>query len=196
VDTRILLEDQIHLSGQFVSIVTVDNLVQLERPCTKEDLWKILKDFAKDKSPGLDGWTVEFFLHYYELVGEDLLGMVEESRSRGEVIKDLNLTSLLLIPKVNKPLNFGDFQSISLCNLCYKIIANILANRIKPIPSRYLFGEKLGFLQRRQIMDAMGIAQECIHGIKKINLKSLILKLDLKKAYDFINWDFLRMILV
>jgi hypothetical protein len=174
----------------------VEDLVQLERPCTKEDLWKILKDFAKDKILGLDSWTVEFFLHYYELVGEDLLGLVEESRSRGEVIKALNSNFLLLIPKVNKPLNFGDFQLISLCNLCYKIIANILANRIKPIPYRSLSGEQLGFLQGRQIMDAMGTAQECIHSIKKNNLKALILKLDLKKAYDFINWDFLRMILV
>jgi hypothetical protein len=171
-------------------------MVYVERPCTKEDLWKILKDFAKDKILCLDSWTVEFFLHYYELVGEDLLGLVEESRSRGEVIKALNSNFLLSIPKVNKPLNFGDFQLISVCKLCYKIIANILANRIKPIPYRSLSGEQLGFLQGRQIMDAMGTAQECIHSIKKNNLKALILKLDLKKAYDFINWDFLRMILV
>jgi hypothetical protein len=119
------------------------------------------------KAQDLDGWTVEFFLHYFELVGEDLLGMVEESRRRGEVIKALNSTFLVLIPKVNKPLNFGDFRPISLCNLCYKVIAKILANRIKPILSRSLSGEQLGFLQGRQIMDAIGTAQECIHSIKK-----------------------------
>jgi hypothetical protein len=103
---------------------------------------------------------------------------------------------LFLIPKVNKPTTFGDFRPISLCNLCYKIIAKILENRLRPILSHGLSEEQLGFLQGRQIIDAVGMAQECLHSIKKKNLKALILKLDLKKAYDYINWDFLRLILI
>jgi hypothetical protein len=159
-------------------------------------LSSILKAFSKDKSPGPDGWTVEFFLHFFELVGEDLLGMVEESRRKGEVIKFLNATFLVLIPKVNKPSSFGDFRPISLCNLCYKIIAKLLANRLWPILSKGLAEEQLGFLQGRQILDVVGTTQECLHSIKKKNQKALILKLDLKKAYDLINWEFLRMILI
>jgi len=155
----------------------------------------ILKAFAKDKSPGPDGWTVEFFLHYFDLVGEDLLGMVEESRRKGEVIKALNYNFLVLIPKVNKSLTFGDFRPISLCNLCYKIIAKILENRLRPILSHGLLEEQLGFLQRRQNMDAVDTAHEFPYSIKKKNLKERILKLDLKKAYNYINWDFLRLVL-
>jgi hypothetical protein len=71
-------------------LVTEEDSLLLERICTKEELLNILKAFTKDKSPGPDGWTVEFFLHYFDLVGEDLLGMVEESRRKGEVIKALN----------------------------------------------------------------------------------------------------------
>jgi hypothetical protein len=115
-------------------------------PCSKEELWKVLKEFAKDKSPGPYGWTVEFFLHFFELVGEELLEVVEDSRRRGEVIKDLNSTLLVLIPKVNKSTTFGDYIPIALCNLCYKIVAKILANRIKPVLSRSLSGEQFGFL--------------------------------------------------
>jgi hypothetical protein len=44
-------------------------------------------------------------------------------------------------------------------------------------------------------MDAIGTTQECIHSINKKNINDLILKLDLKKAYNWINWDFLRIIL-
>jgi hypothetical protein len=54
----------------------------------------------------------------------------------------------------------------------------------------------LGFWKGRQILDAIGMAQEWLHSIKKKNLKALILKLDLKKVYDYINWDFLRLILI
>jgi hypothetical protein len=91
---------------------------------------------------------------------------------------------------------FGDYMPISLCNLCYKLIAKVIANRVKPILSRALSCEQLGFLKGRQILDAIGTAQECLHSIKLKKLKALILKLDLKKAYDCVNWDFLRLILI
>jgi hypothetical protein len=130
------------------------------------------------------------------LIGDELLEVVEDSRIRGEVVRAINSTFLALIPKVNKPSTFGDFRPIALCNLCYKLIAKIVANRIKPILSQTLSGEQLGFLKGRQILDAIGTTQECLHSIKLKNLKALILKLDLKKAYDCINWDFLRLTLL
>jgi hypothetical protein len=95
-----------------------------------------------------------------------LLEAVEESRKRGEVIRSLNSTFLALILKVNKPTSFGDFRPIALCNLCYKIIAKLIAIRIRPILSRSLSDEQLGFLKGRQILDAIGTAQECLHSIK------------------------------
>jgi hypothetical protein len=160
------------------------------------ELKNVITKFKIDKSPGPDGWTVEFFIHFFDLVGGDLLDMVEEARLNGNISGGINLTFIALIPKVNKPQNFGDYRPISLCNLCYKIISKIIANRIKPILSRSLSEEQLGFLQGRQIQDAIGIVHECLHSIKKKKSKSLVLKLDLKKAYDCINWDLLRMILI
>jgi hypothetical protein len=108
----------------------------------------------------------------------------------------LNATFIALIPKINKPTSFGDFRPISLCNLCYKIISKTIANRINPILSRSLSEEQLGFLQGRRIHDVIGIVHECLHSINKKKIKSLVLKMDLQKAYDCISWDLLRMILI
>jgi hypothetical protein len=80
-------------------------------------------------------------------------------------------------------------------SLCYKLISKIIATRIKPILSQTFLKEQLGFLKGRQILDAIGTAQECLHSIKSKNSKVLILKLDLKKAFDCIDWDILRLIL-
>jgi hypothetical protein len=168
----------------------------MDSPCTLQEVLAALKSFSKDKSPGPDGWTVEFYLHFFDLVGTELLELVEDSRLHGKVSGALNSTFLTLIPKENHPITFDDYRPIALCNLCYKLISKIITNRIKPILSRSLSGEQLGFLKGRQILDAIGTAQECLHNINHKNSRALILKLDLKKSFDCIDWDFLRLILI
>jgi hypothetical protein len=192
----VFINDQVDTTILYDHIVKEDNAVLLGRPCSKIKIREVLKSFAKDKSLGPNGWTVEFFIHFFDLVGDDLLDLVEDSRLHGSVNKSINMTFLTHIPKVNNPLSFGDYIAISLCNLCYKLISKIIANRLMPILSRSLSEEQLGFLKGRQILDAIDTDQECLHSIKVKNSKAMILMLDLKKAYDCINWDFLRLTLI
>jgi len=76
------------------------------------ELTEVLEKVKVDKSLGPNGWTVEFFIHFFELVGGDLLDMVEESRIKGNISGGLNSTFIALITKVNKPQNFGDYRPI------------------------------------------------------------------------------------
>jgi hypothetical protein len=108
------------------------------------ELEAILKLFKKEKSPGPDGWTVELYLHFFEIMGEDLLALVEETRLSGRISGSINSTFIALIPKTNKPQQFGDYRPISLCNLVYKVISKVIANIIKPILSKFLSEEQLG----------------------------------------------------
>jgi hypothetical protein len=75
----------------------------LETPCTKEEILEVIKGFKKEKSPGPDGWSVELYLHFFDLMGQDLLDVVEDARSRGVVKNQLNNTFIVLIPKSNLP---------------------------------------------------------------------------------------------
>ena len=93
---------------------------------------RALKSFKKDKAPSPDGWPVEFYLTFFDLLGPHLVKMVESSRILGRVSPTINSTFLTLIPKIDRPVNFVDFRPISLCNLCYKLIAKIAAMRLKP----------------------------------------------------------------
>jgi hypothetical protein len=145
----------------------VEDSFILDRVITKKEIWDILSLFYKDKSPGPGGWTVEFFTLFFDVVGDDLLDLVEDSRIRGKIQKSLNSTFLALIPKKNSPRTFGNYKPITLCNICYKLISKVITNRIKPILSRDLLAGKLGFLKGKQILDVVGMTHECIHIIKK-----------------------------
>jgi hypothetical protein len=186
----------VNITSLYPKMVDEEEAETLYKPVTLEELKTVLAIFKKEKSPGPDGWPVEFFFFFFDLVGGDLLEMVEDSRRKGHLCGGLNSTFLALIPKANKPVTFDDFRPISLCNLVYKVIAKVIANRIKPILSRCLSAEQLGFLQGRRIQDAIGAAHESLHSIKKKNIKSLVMKLDLKKAYDSIDWEYLRLTLL
>jgi len=100
-----------------------------------------------------------------------------------------------IIPKTDPPTSFHDFRPISLCNCLYKIIAKIIANRIKPILSEHIPQEQFAFLHNRHIHEAIGSAQEALHSIKLRKLKGMALKIDLSKALDKVTWLYLRMIL-
>jgi len=155
-----------------------------------EELEGTLKWFKKDKSPGPDGWPVEFYLAFLELLGKDLLAVIEESRITGHIHP-----FIALIPKFDSPYSFNEFRPISLCNCLYKIISKIIANCIKPILSTHISQEKFSFLHHRHIQDAIGTAQEALHFIKLKKLKRISLKIDLSKAFDKVNWLYLKMIL-
>jgi hypothetical protein len=156
----------------------------------------ILKDFAKDKIPRPDGWTSEFFLSFFDLVCQDLLDCVKDSRVKGNVLNSINSTFIALIPKGNKPNGFMDYRSIALCNMYYKLIAKVIAKRLRLILSRALSYGEIGLPQRKTNSRCHRTTLECLHSIKSKKLQSIILKLDLKKAYDCTDWDYLRLILL
>jgi hypothetical protein len=189
------LSEKASTASLFPNFISSEAATELYKPVTLSELKDILIHFKKERSPGPDGWTSEFFIYFFDLVGMDLLQMVEDSRLKGKISGSLNATFLVLIPKEKLPLSFNDFRPISLCNLVYKLISKVISNRIKPFLGRSLSAEQLGFLKGRRIQDAIGAAHECIHSIKQQNLKALIMKLDLKRAFDSIDWDFLRLVL-
>ena len=133
---------------------------------------------------------------FFDLVGEDLLEVVEESKRSGVIHAPINATFIALIPKVKKVESFDDFRPISLCNCLYKIISKVVSRRLKEVLSNNISMEQFGLLQGRQIHEAIGVAQEALHSLKAKNISGAILKLDLSKAYDRVSWLYVKMLLI
>jgi hypothetical protein len=155
-DPHITLVDQLNLVHLFPHYISDEDSTKIDSLVTKHEILDILKLFVVDKSPGPDEWKVEFYTKFFDVVSDDLVDIVEDTRTRGRIKSSLNSNFLALIPKENNPRTFGDYRPISLCNLCYKLISKVISNRIKPILLRELSCEQLGFLKGSHILDAIG----------------------------------------
>lgn len=100
------------------------------------------------------------------------------------LIKPLNHTFLALIPKPDKPNLVDKFRSISLCNVIYKIITKILANRIHPILDKIIFPYQSAFILGRNMTDSVVTCHELMHHInrKEGKLQLMAVKINLAKA--------------
>ena len=85
----------------------------------------------------------------------------------------------------------SDFRPISLVGSLYKLLAKVLANRLKKVVGKVVSSTQNAFVEGRQILDAALIANEVINSLLKRKESGVLCKLDLDKAYDCINWDFL-----
>lgn len=95
---------------------------ELFRPISKGELLEVLKAFKKEKCLGPDGWTVEFILHFFDIMKTDLLRMVEATRMSSSIHHITSSTQIALIPKKLDADSFKDFRPISLSNISFKII--------------------------------------------------------------------------
>ena len=106
-------------------------------------------------------------------------------------IKSLNATFLVLISKKGDAKDLKDFRPISLLVSLYKILVRVLANRLKKVVGKVVSKAQNAFLEGRQITNASLITNELIDHWQKQKEKGVICKLDIEKAFDSINWQFL-----
>jgi hypothetical protein len=114
-----------------------------------------------------------------------------EFHARGLFEKSLNASFISLIPKNPGANSIKDFWPISLVGGIYKIIAKVLANRLKSVLEKVISKSQSAFIKGRQILDPILIANECIDSTLRSGEPGVICKMDLEKAYDHVNWNFL-----
>jgi hypothetical protein len=172
-------------------LVTEEQNINLNKPIAKEEIDQVVQEMPNGKAPGPDGFTVEFFKACWEVVKHDVYGVVEDSRRSTSILKALNATMITLIPKENEARTPDRYRPIALCNVVYKIISKVIANRLKPLLPTLISQEQAGFVEGRQILDNIIHAHELIHTLKIQRRGGMIIQLDLAKAYDKISWHYM-----
>lgn len=149
-----------------------------------------------DKSAGPDGLNPTFNQNFWKIMGEEVFQCCIKWLKEVSFPANLNDTMIVLIPKKDGPYCMKDLRPIALCNVLYKIIAKVLSNRLRIILPDIITENQSAFVPGRSITDNVLLAFEFLHYMKqkKRGDEGVIgLKLDVSKAYDRVDWCFLKM---
>lgn len=169
-------------------------MLALVREITKDEVFEALQSMGSFKAPGSDGFHAIFYKTYWDVVGDKVFLCVMNAFENQQFDSALGETLIVLIPKVDYPLSFKDFMSISLCNVIYKLITKILVNRIRPMLNDIISAMQSSFIPGRNTSDNAISLQEIVYHQRKSKRKAgnLVFKLDLEKGYDRVDWRFLE----
>lgn len=171
------------------SEVEQENLI---KEVTAEEIKEVVFKMPSNKSPGPDGYTTEFFKAAWPILGNDVVVAVQSFFIKGFLPKGINSTILALIPKKKIAKEMKDYRPISCCNVLYKIISKLLANRLKGIMPKFISSNQSAFVKDRLLMENLLLATELVKDYHKSEISPrCAMKIDISKAFDSVQWPFL-----
>jgi exonuclease III len=162
---------------------------------TDEEISDALFQIGPLKAPGVDGFPACFYQRNWGTIKEEIINAVKLFSVSGKMPEGVNETAIVLIPKTDQPESLKEFRPISLCTVLYKVISKCMVNRLRPILGEIISINQSAFVPGRLITDNALVAFECLHFIKQNNNANkdfCAYKLDLSKAYDRVDWVFLK----
>ncbi|KAL2930420.1 hypothetical protein RDABS01_035830 [Bienertia sinuspersici] len=160
---------------------------------THEEIRKTMYSIKGDKAPGPDGFGSYFYQDNWDLVGGEVCEAVVSFFRTGKLLREVNTTFLSLIPKINCPGDFTEFRPIACCNTIYKCITNIICNRLKIVLPNLIAANQGAFVHQRFIVHNIMVCQDLVRKYgRKNSSPSCLIKLDLRKAYDTVEWEFVQ----
>ena len=176
--------------------ISADAATDLVRPVTCEEVRTMIFNMNPNKAPRPDGFTALFYQKSWNTVGNDVVLAVQSFFRNGRLLKEVNTTSLTQVPKINNPSKLSDFRPISCCNILYKCISGILANRLKTVLPQIIDPVQTAFILGRHISDNILIAHELFRNYNTSSAPPrCAFKIDFFKAFDTVRWFFLTNLL-
>ena len=168
---------------------------ELQEKCeglvTKHECFEAIKSMKRNKSPGLDGITIEFYEHFWPLIG-DLLTTVFNESFENEILPSSQRSAVLsLIFKNGDAEDIANYRPISLTNVDYRILAFVLAGRLQKVISSIVNHDQTAYIKKRYMGYNIRLVDDIIAHYDQAQKKGLIFMADFSKAFDSLEWDFM-----
>ena len=135
---------------------------RLENCFSEEEVFTAVSILNGDKALGPDGFPIALWQFTWDFVKEEVIGFFSDFYEHNRFVRSLNSTFLVLIPNKGDAVDIKDFKPISLVGGMYKILAKVLANRLKRVVGQVVSKAQNAFVDGRQILDATLIANEAV----------------------------------
>ncbi|XP_062100242.1 uncharacterized protein LOC133806128 [Humulus lupulus] len=167
------------------------NLLQAD--FTAQEVKEAIFSILGMKSPGRDGFGSSFYQDNWNLVGAEVEAAVLSFLNSGKLLKEINATTITIIPKSSFPRSVSDFRPISCCNVIYKAASKMICSRLRRILPNLIAENQGGFVHGTYISHNIMVCQDLVRLYGRKNCKpSCMIKIDLRKAYDTIDWSFIE----
>jgi len=183
------------LDGVHFKMITHSQREELIAPFSDKELKEVVWSCGGDKCPGPDGFNFNFIKEFWGVLKPEFRRFVDEFHVHGSFPKSINASFLALIPKSNHPQSFNDYRPISLIGCMYKIIAKLLANRLRIVLPGLIYERQSAFIKDRHILHGTLILNEVVEEAKRSKKPVMVFKVDFEKVYDSVSWSFLDYIL-
>ena len=196
-----LYKDEINIDNVPINETVGENFCKLneeesnslEGEITYEELADALKNMKNSKSPGMDGFTAEFFKFFWVDPGKFIVKSVNYAYKNGSLSVTQNQGIITCIPKPNKPRHFlNNWRPISLLYVMYKLMSSVIANRLKSVLDKINSNDQKGFISERYIGENIRTIYGILFETKQQNIPGLMLSVDFQQAFDTVSWKFIE----
>lgn len=175
--------------GKQLSNVAIYTLIA---PVSQQEIDIALFGIDDSKAPGIDGLNSVFFKKAWPVIKQYIYEAVWYFFESGSMAKQWNCTTITLVPKISQPSYAKEYRPIACCTVLYKLISKILTCRLGKVIGEVVDDAQAGFIPGKHIGDNILLATELIRGYtQKSVTPRCMMKVDLKKAYDSLEWSFL-----
>ena len=150
-----------------------------------------LSKMKNNKSPGLDGISIEFYKKFWDSIGNVLVDMYNECYERGELVDSQNLSVFSLIYKKGDKADISNYRPISLSNVDYKILAFVLAHRVQNVVGNIINKDQSAYIKGRYMGHNIRLVNDVIDHYDQIGEEGMLFLADFKKAFDSLEWNFM-----
>ncbi|WZZ77741.1 hypothetical protein YC2023_098313 [Brassica napus] len=169
---------------------------RLVAPVLPLEIQEAIHALPDDKVSGPDGYTKEFYVAAWPIIGRDFIVAVQSFFIYGFLPTGVNATILSLIPKTESAGTLKEYRPIACCNFLYKVISKILASRLKSILPEAIEANQCAFIKDRLLLENVLLATELVNGYhNRKNSDRCTIKFDISKAFDTVRWSFITDVL-
>ena len=165
-------------------------------PLTVDEVEKVLKKMKSNKSPGIDGITVEFVKVFWRQLKYFIVKAINNGFSKGRLSVSLRQCIIICLPKAKKDRSLiKNWCPISLLSVIYKLASGTIAERLKKTLNCVISDCQTGFIKGRYISESTRLIYDILHATEDKNIPGLLMLIDFKKVFDLLSWKFLYKVL-